>query len=172
MKDVNCANENHYMNHQITAIHSPASQQQHLSYRKETSPIFTSMLDALYQIMLQYPKAFEFSEHLLIYLHRQLHSCEFGTFLTNCESERSQLNNKHKTRSIWQYLMSSRRPKRFINASYAPPVQSQLSSASTSDSSCLESPIILRPDLSARNLTFWAALYAPSMHIFSESAER
>lgn len=55
---------------------------------KETSPIFTQFLECVWQIMMQVPTAFEFNEHFLVTLHDHAHSCQFGTFLGNCEKER------------------------------------------------------------------------------------
>lgn len=55
---------------------------------KETSPIFTQFLECVWQVMVQVPTAFQFNEHFLVTLHDHAHSCQFGTFLGNCEKER------------------------------------------------------------------------------------
>ena len=55
---------------------------------RDTSPIFTQFLECVWQMMVQFPTAFQFNEQLLLTLHDHLHSCQFGTFLGNCERER------------------------------------------------------------------------------------
>ena len=57
---------------------------------KEMSPIFTQFLECVWQVMLQFPTAFQFNQHFLVTLHDHAHSCQFGTFLGNCEKERSE----------------------------------------------------------------------------------
>ena len=57
---------------------------------KETSPIFTQFLDCVWQVSLQFPTSFQFNEHFLVTLHDHAHSCQFGTFLGNCEKERKE----------------------------------------------------------------------------------
>lgn len=41
--------------------------------------------------MQQYPCSFEFNELYLIHLHDHAHSCQFGTFIGNCEKDRVDL---------------------------------------------------------------------------------
>ena len=55
---------------------------------KEVSPVFTQFLECVWQVMTQLPTAFQFNEHFLVTLHDHTHSCQFGTFLGNCEKER------------------------------------------------------------------------------------
>ena len=55
---------------------------------RETSPIFTQFLDCVWQIMVQFPTAFQFNEHFLVTLHDHVYSCQFGTFFSNNEKER------------------------------------------------------------------------------------
>jgi len=55
---------------------------------RDTSPIFSQFLECVWQVTIQYPTAFQFNENLLLSLHTHLHSCQFGTFLGNCEKER------------------------------------------------------------------------------------
>lgn len=38
--------------------------------------------------MIQFPTAFQFNEHFLVTLHDHIYSCQFGTFLGNCERDR------------------------------------------------------------------------------------
>lgn len=47
----------------------------------ERSPVFLQFLDVLYQLLVQFPTAFEFTETLLLFLADHVHSCLFGNFL-------------------------------------------------------------------------------------------
>ena len=59
--------------------------------QKEESPVFTQFLDATWQMMTQFPAAFQFNERFLLTLHDHLYSSQFGTFLGNCEKDRIDL---------------------------------------------------------------------------------
>lgn len=61
-----------------------------LGESRETSPIMTQFLECVWQVMIQFPTSFQFNEHFLITLHDHLYSCQFGTFLGNCERERTE----------------------------------------------------------------------------------
>uniref|UniRef100_A0A1I7VII2 phosphatidylinositol-3,5-bisphosphate 3-phosphatase n=1 Tax=Loa loa TaxID=7209 RepID=A0A1I7VII2_LOALO len=71
---------------------------------REVSPIFTQFLDATFQIMRQYPCAFEFNERYLIHMHEHAYSCQYGTFLGNCDKDRKDLNLAKRTKSLWAFL--------------------------------------------------------------------
>uniref|UniRef100_F1KX88 phosphatidylinositol-3,5-bisphosphate 3-phosphatase n=1 Tax=Ascaris suum TaxID=6253 RepID=F1KX88_ASCSU len=71
---------------------------------KEISPIFTQFLDATYQLMRQRPRAFEFNERYLIEIHEHAYSCQYGTFLGNCDKDRKDLHLSKRTQSLWAYL--------------------------------------------------------------------
>ncbi len=58
--------------------------------QKEVSPIFVQWLDAVWQVMRQFPTAFEFNEDLLVLLGREVYSCRFRTFAFDCEVQRRQ----------------------------------------------------------------------------------
>lgn len=58
---------------------------------KEVAPVFTQLLDATWQLCNAAPHAFEFTERFLFTLHDHVMSCQFGTFVGNCEKERHRL---------------------------------------------------------------------------------
>lgn len=58
---------------------------------KEVSPIFTQFIESVWQVSQQFPAAFEFNEQFLLTLHDHVHSCQFGTFVSNCEKDRVDL---------------------------------------------------------------------------------
>jgi hypothetical protein len=48
---------------------------------EERCPVFLQFLDSLYQVMLQFPAAFEFNTRLLLFLADHVQSSLFGNFL-------------------------------------------------------------------------------------------
>lgn len=85
----------------------------------ERSPVFVQFMDTVYQLMNQFPTAFEFSSDLLVFLADHIHSCLFGNFLGNCEHERhTSLNVLEFTKSIWSYVLDNRHL--FANPSFVP----------------------------------------------------
>lgn len=93
---------------------------------RETAPVFTQFLDAVWQIQCQYPTEFEFNEDFLIVIHDHIYSCQFGTFVGNCERERHELKLSERTYSLWCYLDNHR--DEYLNPFYLEP--SSLSSKS------------------------------------------
>lgn len=73
---------------------------------KEKSPLFLLFLDALWQILQQYPLSFEFNEILLHHLFVHSYSSSYGTFLYDTPSERQRVKLNEKTESLWDYLLS------------------------------------------------------------------
>ncbi|KTF82043.1 hypothetical protein cypCar_00012218 [Cyprinus carpio] len=69
----------------------------------ERSPLFVQFIDCVWQMMRQFPAAFEFNELFLITILDHLYSCLFGTFLYNSDQER-EVNSK--TVSLWSYINS------------------------------------------------------------------
>ncbi|EDV19826.1 uncharacterized protein TRIADDRAFT_38469 [Trichoplax adhaerens] len=70
----------------------------------ERSPVFLQFMDCVWQVLQQFPCAFEFNERLLIAILDHLYSCLFGTFLYDCERVREEHNLKTKTFSLWDYI--------------------------------------------------------------------
>ncbi|CAN8096596.1 unnamed protein product [Discula destructiva] len=83
---------------------------------KEISPVFHQFLDAVYQLVRQYPSRFEFNERFLRRLFYHMYSCQYGTFLLNNEKQRKDAKLDEKTTSVWDYFLS--RQETFINPDY------------------------------------------------------
>lgn len=58
---------------------------------KDVSPVFTQFVDSVWQLMQQFPCTFQFNERYLLNLHDHVYSCQFGTFVGNCEKDRKDL---------------------------------------------------------------------------------
>eukprot|EP01031_Cornospumella_fuschlensis_P044073 gene44073-53884_t len=88
---------------------------------EERSPVFIQFLDCVHQLVYMYPKAFEYTEELLVFLADHSMSSLFGNFLGNSEKERvQQLKVKGMTNCIWDYVFSSHLLPILTNPSYSP----------------------------------------------------
>lgn len=74
----------------------------------EQAPIFLQFLDATWQVWRQYPTYFEFNEKLLETIADALFSGHFGTFLGNCDRERTAWNLAGRTPSLWAHILQER----------------------------------------------------------------
>jgi myotubularin-related protein 3/4 len=83
----------------------------------ERCPVFLQWLDCVYQLVKQYPCAFEFNELFLLKLCIHSYSCLFGTFLCDSYEERISEHVNERTFSIWSYLNNPNN-KQFINYLY------------------------------------------------------
>ncbi|KFD67174.1 hypothetical protein M514_11696 [Trichuris suis] len=126
---------------------------------KEVAPIFTQFLDAVWQLIEQFPTEFEFNERYLITLQEHLYSCQFGTFLCNSHKERLETKSPckehrllvvytncycrlcEKTYSLWGYM--ARRKEELRNPLFNSNNVSQL----------------LKPDLRPQQITLWRSMY-------------
>lgn len=72
----------------------------------DRSPSFVQFIDCVWQIMRQFPHAFQFTQHLLLLVLDHLYSCLFGTFLYNSEHERVGADVKNRTLSLWSLVLS------------------------------------------------------------------
>uniref|UniRef100_U5EVV2 phosphatidylinositol-3,5-bisphosphate 3-phosphatase n=1 Tax=Corethrella appendiculata TaxID=1370023 RepID=U5EVV2_9DIPT len=108
---------------------------------KEVSPIFTQLLDCTWQLMQQRHDAFEFNERFLLILHDHVQSCQFGTFIGNCEKDRIDLRLAEKTFSLWGFM--SNHLNEYINPLYRP-----------------EMDEILKINLAPQNIKFWRGMYS------------
>jgi hypothetical protein len=83
----------------------------------ERAPIFVQFLDVLYQLLFQFPSAFEYNETFLIFLADHSYSCLFGNFLGNCSQDRLvKIKCFEKTKSIWGYVFLN--VHQFTNGTY------------------------------------------------------
>ncbi|KAJ8938721.1 hypothetical protein NQ318_005575 [Aromia moschata] len=108
---------------------------------KEVSPIFTQLLDATWQLTQQFPLSFQFNETFLYTIHDHVHSCQFGTFIGNCEKDRLDLKLSEKTYSLWGYMANHLHE--YLNPLYTPE----------------ESSEVLVPNLIPQNIKFWRGMY-------------
>ena len=105
----------------------------------QRSPIFIQFLDCIWQVWNQNPSAFEFNEEFLIFLADSLYSCKFGTFLYNCERQRTEANSPDQTISVWAEAFDEKRK----NSRYHPS----------------EKNVRLRPQCLTRCLAVWPYHY-------------
>lgn len=82
------------------------------------SPVFLQFLDSVWQLVVQHPRAFEFSPRMLLAVAHHLYSCRFGDFLFDCEADREERRLSATTPSLWSYLLA--RTDVFGNPFYDP----------------------------------------------------
>ncbi|KAG5268091.1 hypothetical protein AALO_G00208150 [Alosa alosa] len=110
---------------------------------KEVSPVFTQFLECVWQLMEQFPQAFQFSEWFLIQIHEHVHSCQFGNFLGNCQRQREDLHLKEKTHSLWAHLLAEQ--QNYLNPLYDPTLA--------------ETQPVLEPSTQPFHFKFWRNMY-------------
>ncbi|KAK6760392.1 hypothetical protein RB195_021746 [Necator americanus] len=86
----------------------------------QESPVFLCFLDAVYQIIAQFPHSFEFGEEFLIFLFEHAYASEFGSFLGNNEMMKAELGVKRSTVSLWSYVNNPEILRSFVNILYEP----------------------------------------------------
>ena len=82
----------------------------------QRSPIFLQFLDAVHQLLEQYPNAFEFNEEFLLFLAKNYSINLYGTFMYNNEKERDDRNAKNLTVSVWTEIFKDK--KKYLNCYY------------------------------------------------------
>ncbi|XP_062506566.1 myotubularin-related protein 8-like isoform X2 [Corticium candelabrum] len=110
---------------------------------KEISPVFLQFLEVVWQLQCQFPCTFQFNEKLLIDLHEHASSCQFGTFLGNCERERKELELSSRTYSFWGYVWEH--ASEYLNLMYRPMTE--------------YTEMMLHPDSSPQRIRFWRGMY-------------
>ncbi|KAK2184782.1 hypothetical protein NP493_253g03029 [Ridgeia piscesae] len=110
---------------------------------REVSPVFTQFLDCVWQLLQQFPRSFEFNEQFLHMLHDHVFSCQFGTFIGNCEKDRIDLRLHERTYSLWAHL--TKYTSDFLNPFYQRDLE-------------LTQPV-LQPVTNPQSFRFWRGLY-------------
>ena len=108
----------------------------------DRSPVFLQWIDSVYQVIVQFPYAFEFNEYFLITILDHLYSCQFGTFLYNTERERIAHEIKKKTISLWSMINTQK--DSYLNPFYSHEVGSGK---------------VLFPSAAIRHLKVWKTYY-------------
>ena len=110
------------------------------SNEDQSSPIFLQFLDAVHQLLLQYPNSFEFNEKFLLFLAK-VHSLNlYGTFMFNNDKHRATNNAKEKTISVWTEIYRKVDP--YLNIYYDP-----------------NSVKILEPNFAYYNIKLWTSFF-------------
>jgi len=117
----------------------------------ESGPIFLQWVECVWQILNQFPCAFEFNCHFLIFLIDGLHSNLFGNFFFNSNKEREQHQIDSRTCSIWSYVNHPTVRPKFVNPFYSP------------------DEVVLRPCVSMFRLRFWGDYYLRHFSFHSQS---
>ncbi|KAJ7632852.1 protein-tyrosine phosphatase-like protein [Roridomyces roridus] len=136
----------------LASVQNRFASQHHL---KETSPVFHQFLECVRQIQRQFPDRFEFNERFLHQLYHHLYSCQFGTFLFNCERERRVGEAGpppcDRSVSVWDFFNSPAEMEQNLNPTYAPELDDPTSRASGADMG------VLFPN--PKDVRFWNELY-------------
>ncbi|XP_064607612.1 myotubularin-related protein 8-like isoform X2 [Liolophura sinensis] len=110
---------------------------------KEVSPVLTQFIDTVWQFMQQFPCAFQFNERFLLTLHDHVFSCQFGTFIGNCEKDRIDLRLHDRTYSLWSYLAKNQSD--YLNPLYKKEME-------------VTCPVLI-PNTSPQCFQFWRGMY-------------
>ncbi|XP_065179823.1 LOW QUALITY PROTEIN: myotubularin-related protein 2-like [Sycon ciliatum] len=107
----------------------------HPMHPSERSPVFLQFLDCTWQILHQFPTAFEFNEDYLLAIANHHNTGWFGTFLCNSNQERHRTFTNKACVSLWAYLDAQRGP--LLNSTF------------------VETTELLRPQTSLRRMQLW-----------------
>ena len=136
----------------LASVQSRFVSQHHI---KETSPSFHQFLECVRQLLRQFPERFEFNEYFLRTIHHHLYSCQFGTFLYDCERERrygeDEMVPSERTASLWDFLNSSPQVEKHKNPLY----DSSLDDPARRDGKADMGVLFPNP----RDVRFWFELY-------------
>ncbi|GLD93689.1 hypothetical protein PINS_up002294 [Pythium insidiosum] len=84
--------------------------------RHKSSPVMLQFLDCVWQILRQFPNAFEFNERFLLHLANSLTSGLYGTFLYDSRLQREINGVDQHTVSVWTPVLMS--PTAYQNQQY------------------------------------------------------
>ena len=107
----------------------------------QQAPIFIQFLDCVWQLFRLFPTYFEFNERMLETLADAVFSGRYGTFLGNCERERSAWGVRDRTPSLYASILQD---DRFVNPFYR---------ASSTTALLPDVPSVLR------QVTLWSSYY-------------
>lgn len=117
---------------------------------EEQSPVFLQFLDCVWQLWRQYPTYFEFNGALLEAIADATFSGRYGTFLGNCDRERTAWNLATRTPSLWTHVLDHK-------ATYQNPFYRPSLPGSGSNN------VLLPPASSLlRQVTLWSEYYCRS----------
>ncbi|KAK2146123.1 hypothetical protein LSH36_631g02047 [Paralvinella palmiformis] len=111
------------------------------SKNHQESPVFLLFLDCVWQIWRQFPCSFEFNEDFLLTLFRHAYASQFGTFLGNSDMERTKLQLKDKTVSLWSYINRPEVLQQYLNSLYEPHNS------------------VIWPSVAPQSLELWSSMY-------------
>ncbi|KAI5124007.1 hypothetical protein M0805_003839 [Coniferiporia weirii] len=127
---------------------------------KEMSPVFHQFLECVRQVQRQFPERFEFNSRYLEQIHYHVYSCQFGTFLFNCERDRRMETKDNipppyeRTVSLWDFLNSTAEIAKNLNPSYDSALDNPIRRDSKANMG------VLFPD--PKDVRFWNELYGRS----------
>ena len=87
---------------------------------KERAAVFILFLDAVWQVLVQFPQLFEFNDNFLLSIALHATSCRFGTFLFNSERERVENRVYETCQCLWQHLTQPGEVAAFKSNCYTP----------------------------------------------------
>jgi len=107
------------------------------------SPVFAQWMDCIWQMMEQYPSAFQFNSRFLIAILHEVYTARSGTFLRNSEFERKEIRAEKRCWSAWTILQS-----KFDDDSFYNPFFNEG-----------QPNLVLEPQTHPSCLKFWAEMY-------------
>ncbi|XP_028657886.1 myotubularin-related protein 7b [Erpetoichthys calabaricus] len=110
---------------------------------KEVSPVIDQFIECVWQLMEQFPCAFEYNERFLIHVHNHIYSCQYGNLMCNSQKEREEMRIRERTHSLWAYMWENRVD--YMNPLYRP------------DHSQTQG--VLRPITTPYYFKFWRGMY-------------
>ncbi|KAI9916428.1 hypothetical protein PsorP6_017126 [Peronosclerospora sorghi] len=122
---------------------------------ESTSPVFLQFIDAVWQLMRQFPCSFEFSERFLIALVDEVYCKQSGTFGDDCEERRMRSKTFLRCHSAWTVLESHRDAADFHNPFYVVP----RNAAGPSD----KAPTVLECKWHTSSVAIWSSFYLRSL---------